>query len=249
MNIINPLTSHLQKGVQHNLKSGILASVHLQQSSFMLLASYSVHQYVYKQASKRSASIQPLLEYLVPFLQHRPGERQAGSVTIRHVPSRQGAGRGPGPAADSLPEREVCNCISCGKIYFTRSDTVDTITFLGASKLHVKLSTDQHEHYSLFGFCIHSHSHFDSACQACPMILGVWVDSGSGIASLSSPKGLYLPSRTDLNCRVRREMHFLWCSCVTDAGHTKSVKKRGRAKQLGGDRRYPAFTFSCHIEA
>lgn len=76
----------------------------------------------------------------VLFLQHRPGERQAGSLTIRHVPSRQGQGRGQGPATSSLPEREVCNCISCGKIYFTRSDTADTIAFLGAFQCSLDLS-------------------------------------------------------------------------------------------------------------
>ena len=56
-------------------------------------------------------------------------------MTVRHVPSKQGAGRGQTSAAHSLPEREVCNCISCGKIYFTRSDTADTLLFLGADNI------------------------------------------------------------------------------------------------------------------
>lgn len=64
-------------------------------------------------------------------VQQKRGLRQGGSVTVRHVPGRNTAGRGQESRESRLPEKLVCNCISCGKIYHTRSDTAETALFLG----------------------------------------------------------------------------------------------------------------------
>ena len=56
------------------------------------------------------------------------GQRQAGSVTVVHKP-RKGA-----PAAAPLPqrpERAVVNCLCCGKVFRTRSESPDVLRFLG----------------------------------------------------------------------------------------------------------------------
>jgi hypothetical protein len=65
-------------------------------------------------------------------MQQRQGERRAGSVTVRHVGHNQAAAAA--TEATGLPPpkiRDVCNCLSCGKIFFPASDTADTHAFMG----------------------------------------------------------------------------------------------------------------------
>lgn len=52
-------------------------------------------------------------------------------MTIRHVAGRAANIKGQSNSQPALPTKEVCNCISCGKIYFTASDTADNVTFVG----------------------------------------------------------------------------------------------------------------------
>ena len=159
---------------------------------------------------------------VTPTLQLRPGERQAGSVTVRHVAGRQAAAARPGPGGSSALEKDICNCLCCGKIYFTRQDKADVLQFLGKLPAHQWCGSHESGPSQVNQLLMISHAQEVFICSLHTQNLTPQRSIISKQPFSSRPKRaciayacieVLLPGSS---CRAGRALHLLWSAGVSD---------------------------------